>query len=253
VHAVRSHRRPTRRKTKLGWTLGAVVGALTVGAAVAPGAFAITSTTTTLGPARTVAAGQSAQLTGSVRSGGTPLGYVRAELQYSAGHGWVSKGTAKTWSNGSVGFTVRPTQTVYYRLVFRGSGLYGASASGLVRLTVLDKGAAVLRTAASLAGAPYRYGAAGPRAFDCSGYTQYVYRQHGRSLPHSATAQAGYGASVSKSAARPGDLLLFGSGGRYSHAAIYAGGGQMWDASTAGRPVARKKIWSNSYVVRRLV
>jgi cell wall-associated NlpC family hydrolase len=118
---------------------------------------------------------------------------------------------------------------------------------------ITDKGREVVKTAASLAGAPYRYGASGPRAFDCSGYTQYVLKKHGKSLPHSATAQARYGKSVGKGSVKPGDLLFFGGGGRYSHVAIYAGGGQMWDASTSGKPVAKKKIWSNRYTVRRLV
>jgi cell wall-associated NlpC family hydrolase len=250
VHAVRSHRRPTQSKTKIGWTLGALVGVLATGAVVAPGAFAATSTTTTLGPARSVAAGQSTNLTGYVKSGSKPLGYVNTQLQSSIGKGWVNGPVSHTWSTGSVTFTVKPSKTTYYRLVFRGQGVHSASASGMVRVTVTDSGSAVVRTAASLAGAPYQYGAAGPRAFDCSGYTKYVFARHGRTLPHNAAAQARYGVAVAKSAARPGDLLVFNGG---SHAAIYAGGGQMWDASVAGKPVARKKIWSNSYVVRRVV
>ena len=40
-----------------------------------------------------------------------------------------------------------------------------------------------IRTAKSLKGRPYRYGAAGPRAFDCSGYTLYVLRKQGIKLP----------------------------------------------------------------------
>ena len=39
-------------------------------------------------------------------------------------------------------------------------------------------------------GYPYVYGAAGPSSFDCSGFTQYVYKQFGYSLPHSATSQS---------------------------------------------------------------
>jgi cell wall-associated NlpC family hydrolase len=111
----------------------------------------------------------------------------------------------------------------------------------------------VILEAARHRGAPYQAGGAGPRAFDCSGFTQFVFRRFGRALPHSATAQAHFGVMVAKSAAAPGDLILFGHGGRYSHAAIYAGRGYMWDASTSGHPVSVRRIYSPSYVVRRVI
>ncbi len=38
-------------------------------------------------------------------------------------------------------------------------------------------------------GKPYRYGASGPDEFDCSGFTQYVFRQLGHELPRTARAQ----------------------------------------------------------------
>jgi cell wall-associated NlpC family hydrolase len=254
VHAVRSHRRPTQKKTRIGFALGTLIGVLSVGAVVAPAAFAATATKSSLGPARTIESGHSTTITGAVTSGRSPVKYADVQLQASVGNGWVKASTGRTLSNGKIHFTVKPKRNTYYRMIFGGTGVKSASASNhtIIRVTV-NNGPAVVRTAASLAGAPYRYGAAGPRAFDCSGYTQYVFKKHGKSLPHSATAQARYGKAVSKSSLKPGDLLLFGSGGRYSHAAIYAGGGQMWDASTSGKPVAKKKIWSNKYTVRRLV
>jgi cell wall-associated NlpC family hydrolase len=254
VHAVRSHRRPTQSKIRVGWALGTLIGVLTAGAVVTPVAYAATTTKTTLGPSRTIDAGAKAYLNGRVTSGSSPVKYAKVTLQQSVGNGWKYKTTAKAHSSGKVMFRVTPTRTTYYRLVFQGRGTLSSSVSGQVRMQVItDRGKAVVRTAASQAGKPYRYGAAGPNAFDCSGFTQFVFKKYGKSLPHSATQQARYGKSVSKSAVKPGDLLLFGGGGRYTHAAIYAGGNQMWDASTSGKPVAKKKIWSNKYVVRRLV
>ena len=79
------------------------------------------------------------------------------------------------------------------------------------------------------------------------------HKKFGRYLPHSATQQGRLGVGVSKAAARPGDLLVFGSPGRYTHAAIYAGNGAMWDSSTSGQPVALRRIWSPNFAVRRLV
>lgn len=134
-----------------------------------------------------------------------------------------------------------------------GGTTYAAGNSAGVPVYIQDKGAQVLAVAYQYRGKPYRYGAAGPNAFDCSGYTQFIYKKFGKSLPHSATSQARYGSAISRSAMKPGDLMLFGKSGSYYHAAIYAGGNQMWDASTEGKPTAKHKIWSNNYVVRRIV
>lgn len=111
----------------------------------------------------------------------------------------------------------------------------------------------VIAEARRLRGRPYRYGATGPRAFDCSGYTQFVFRKVGRRLPHSADAQQRRGRPVRRSQARPGDLIIFRSGGYGYHAAIYAGNGYMYDAPRPGARVGKHKIWSRNYVVRRLV
>ena len=45
-------------------------------------------------------------------------------------------------------------------------------------------------------GTPYRYGARGPKAFDCSGFTSYVYRQFGIELSRSSRDQARDGKAV---------------------------------------------------------
>ncbi|MFI5838430.1 C40 family peptidase [Catenuloplanes sp. NPDC051500] len=117
-----------------------------------------------------------------------------------------------------------------------------------------QKGAAVVALAKSLAGKRYRAGGASPSGFDCSGYTQYVYRKAaGRTLPHSADRQQRYGAAVSKAQARPGDLLVFRHGAQGFHTAIYAGGDWMYDAPQPGMRVGKHRIWSRSYVVRRIV
>ena len=56
----------------------------------------------------------------------------------------------------------------------------------------------IAATAKQYLGTGYVYGGASPRGFDCSGFTMYVYSQHGYSLPHSATSQwqSGLGARV---------------------------------------------------------
>ena len=65
----------------------------------------------------------------------------------------------------------------------------------------------VVQTAKQYIGVPYVYGGSSPKGFDCSGFVQYVHRQHGISLPRTASGQAGVGTEVSTPA--PGDLVLF--------------------------------------------
>jgi peptidoglycan DL-endopeptidase CwlO len=92
-----------------------------------------------------------------------------------------------------------------------------------------------LQKALGKIGARYRYGAAGPSAFDCSGLVMWAYRGAGKSLPHSSRAMSRIGTPVSKGALQPGDLVFFYGGP--SHVAIYAGNGKVVHASTAGQPV----------------
>ena len=127
------------------------------------------------------------------------------------------------------------------------SGGYSAVTSGTGR------GAQVVAAAASQTGKPYRFGAAGPNAFDCSGLTQYAFKSVGISLPHSANSQKSYGTAVSAANALPGDLIIFLSGGNGYHAAIYAGGGYMYDAPNSGGTVGKRKIYSGTVIFRRLV
>lgn len=75
-------------------------------------------------------------------------------------------------------------------------------------------------------GTPYQWGGTTPRGFDCSGFTQHVFRQVGVSLPRTASGQ--YAQSQKVSNPRPGDLVFFSEGGgRVTHVGIYTGGGQF--------------------------
>ena len=84
-------------------------------------------------------------------------------------------------------------------------------------------------------GAPYRWAASGPNAFDCSGFTMFVYKQVGVSLPHSSRAQINYGERVSRSDLAPGDLVFFGS--PIHHVGMYVGGGRYIHAPHTGARV----------------
>jgi len=126
-----------------------------------------------------------------------------------------------------------------------------AAQTAAARSAVIRAG--VLRTAASLKGRPYRYGATGPRAFDCSGYTKYVYAKNGVSLPRTSGQQYRKAKKVSKASARPGDLVFFGRAGNIYHVAVYAGNGQIWHAPSSGKTVRKVKIWTKSWSAGRVV
>lgn len=111
--------------------------------------------------------------------------------------------------------------------------------------------------AASLIGRPYVWGAEGPKAFDCSGLTQYVYREFGVDLPRRAISQSRIGGAVGRRLQR-GDLLFFASDARRSlvtHVGIYEGGGTMINASQRHGRVGRDDLddafWAERFMFAR--
>lgn len=93
-------------------------------------------------------------------------------------------------------------------------------------------------TALSLKGSPYAYGGTSPRGFDCSGFTQYCFRNAlGIELPRTAAGQASLGESVSMDELQPGDLLFWGSGSGVYHVGIYVEDGTYIHAAGSGKGV----------------
>lgn len=114
-----------------------------------------------------------------------------------------------------------------------------------------SRNSGLIRMALSYRGAPYRYGASNGRSFDCSGFTSYIYRKQGISLPHNAAAQFQRGRSVAKSHLQAGDLVFFRTRGRrISHVGIYIGNSQFVHASSGGGRVRVDTIASGYYQKR---
>ena len=112
-------------------------------------------------------------------------------------------------------------------------------------------GAQVIRAAAEERGEPYKYGADGPAAFDCSGLTQHVYAQFGVELPHNSAAQYRAVDHVDKAEKRRGALVFFHNQDGIYHVGIYARGKQVWAAQNPGEDVRRHSIWTDRFVVGR--
>lgn len=89
----------------------------------------------------------------------------------------------------------------------------------------------IVETAKRYIGARYRRGMTGPKAFDCSGFTSFVYRQQNITLTRSSRSQFGEGEAVGRKDLRPGDLVFFG-GSRGSRTVGHVGIVTEADAST---------------------
>ena len=109
------------------------------------------------------------------------------------------------------------------------------------------KGSSILATARSGIGTPYVYGGTSPSGWDCSGFVQWVYAQHGVSLPRGADAQAASGTTIPRSEARPGDLVW-----KPGHIGIYAGGNQFVDAGNSRVDTSERNIYSGSWTFIRI-
>ncbi|OYD06903.1 C40 family peptidase [Paludifilum halophilum] len=90
----------------------------------------------------------------------------------------------------------------------------------------------LIQTGEKYMGTPYKFGASSntTKVFDCSSFTQRVFKENGVDLPRSSRQQAKVGTTVSKSELQKGDLLFFklrSSNGEIGHVGIYAGDGKI--------------------------
>jgi cell wall-associated NlpC family hydrolase len=112
---------------------------------------------------------------------------------------------------------------------------------------------ALVGTALNLRGTPYRNGGSDPSGFDCSGFTQYVFAQHGIALPRAVEEQFQVGRDVKPADLTSGDLVFFSTVSRgASHVGIAIGGDEFVHApSSTG--VVRVEHLSSSYWSQRFL
>ncbi len=120
-------------------------------------------------------------------------------------------------------------------------------------------GYALVGTALSLRGAPYRNGGTDPRGFDCSGLTQYVFAQHGVSLPREVRDQFQRGTPVKTGKVAAGDLLFFTTVARSTrgtpgptHVAIAIGGDEFIHAPSSIGVVRIERLSARYWTARYL-
>ncbi|HEY2431144.1 MAG TPA: C40 family peptidase [Vicinamibacterales bacterium] len=113
-------------------------------------------------------------------------------------------------------------------------------------------------TALSLRGTPYRDGGTDPSGFDCSGFVQYVFAQHGVKVPRNVREQFRAGEEVGRGELQPGDLVFFTTvTPGASHVGIALGGDEFVHAPSSTGEVRVERLngtyWAPRYVGARRV
>jgi len=114
-------------------------------------------------------------------------------------------------------------------------------------------GYALVGTALSFRGTPYRNGGADPHGFDCSGFTQYVFAQHGIALPREVREQFKEGTRIEPRDLAPGDLIFFSTtDSGPSHVGIAVGGDEFVHAPSSTGVVRVERLGSSYWAPRYL-
>lgn len=128
-----------------------------------------------------------------------------------------------------------------------------AEARVATKARAVARAAALRKSAVSIGlsrkGMAYSAGSSGPRAFDCSGFTSWVWRQAGRPIARTSWDQYGSLPRISRSAARPGDLVFFFGRGAH-HVGLYIGDNKMIHAANYGTGVTISSLDENWYASR---
>lgn len=249
----------TSAATTAGLTLALVPGVLAAGGSTAGAATAATTTAAPaarpgthlmINPMGRVVDGKTNLAARLVTKSGTYVPGATIRFQVFYAQRWVNVGQATTSSTGAVRVAVPLKGLNTVRAYYPGKATLSGSISRAVQRYTLGQRA--ILEAQKHYGKAYRYGASGPSNFDCSGFTGYVYRQLGVSLPRSSRDQAAALRRVDVSQKRIGDLIFTYTSGRVTHVGIYAGGGMMWASPKTGDVVRKQSIYSRNITVGRI-
>ncbi len=138
--------------------------------------------------------------------------------------------------------------------------LLGVAALGPVSSASAKSNSRTISRATSVAlqqvGDRYRYGAAGPSAFDCSGLFQYSFRRAGVKIPRTSSAQARHARRIAKSKLRRGDLMFFTKGRGVYHMGMFLrrskGKVLMLHSPSTGKRVRIDRPWTDRWFAATL-
>jgi len=111
--------------------------------------------------------------------------------------------------------------------------------------------------AKKLLGRKYVWGATGPRTYDCSGFTQKIYRDAGIKIPRVSRDQAKVGQYVSYNNLKKGDMVFFDTkkhpSGKVTHVGIYLGNGNFIHASSGAKKIVIFNFNQKSFYKKRFL
>ncbi|WP_028560395.1 C40 family peptidase [Paenibacillus pinihumi] len=151
--------------------------------------------------------------------------------------------------------------TLSLAIAFSGSALISPKQVEAASASSSSKASRVISIGKKYLGAPYVFGAktGNTSSFDCSSFTQYVYRQVGVSIPRSSKNQSTAGRFVSRSNLKAGDLIFSDTNrdGKINHVSIYMGNGKLLHTYRKGIGVTisnfKGSAWDKTYVTARRV
>jgi lipoprotein Spr len=147
--------------------------------------------------------------------------------------------------------------TITLSLLLSGVGLAVPTHASAATMSKDEK---IIDTAKSYIGrVKYKYGTRNPDKliFDCSSFTQHVFKKNGISIPWGSKAQASVGSKVSsKSKLTKGDLVMFSVGkkGRIDHVGIYIGNNKFISNTTSSGVVISSMTsgyWEDRFIMGR--
>jgi putative cell wall-binding protein len=119
-------------------------------------------------------------------------------------------------------------------------------------------GNSIVDEAEKYVGVRYSFGGTSPSTgFDCSGYTQYIYKQFNITIPRTTSQQWNFGKSIDRNSLKPGDIVFFSNTYKagISHDGIYIGNNEFIHASSSGVRITslNNSYWGPKYTGARRV
>ncbi|WP_338554171.1 C40 family peptidase [Paenibacillus sp. KS-LC4] len=141
------------------------------------------------------------------------------------------------------------------------TGSLAAPAAKVEAASASSTASSVIATGQRFLGVDYKFGATAgsTSSFDCSSFTQYVFKKNGITLPRSSVSQSKVGKYVSRSSLQAGDLIFSDTNrdGVINHVSIYMGNGKLLHTYRKGIGVTISTFsgstWDKTYVTARRV
>jgi len=116
-----------------------------------------------------------------------------------------------------------------------------------------DSTSSIANMALRYRGARYALGASSRGGFDCSGFTSYIYRQHGKIIPRNSASQFAAGKPISRENLKEGDIVCFSTyRSGCSHVGIYVGNNKFMHAANSRKGVILSSLNESYYASRYL-